>query len=348
MSAARIQALALHVILWLATVGAWAEEPPEGLQFETIRFVTDYSALQLDLKTIDGASGFGADYEFALGVPLGDEGFWGGKQTRWLIEAESKGFLASDGDENPIDSTVTSLKFSGHHFVANRAQFDDGVTVRQRAMQKFWRQRLAPILEKSPDELSPKEIELLQEFNLNSSARRFVVWDAHLNYEAAQRDGISDLAAGIGMAFDLSTLSPGLTNILDYPFSWLRSTPARNLASPRIYLGYDRVTGLDDTERLMLTGNTDDSIDRATAQLAWQTGVFSTALMRFRYQAYWELGAPAAVKSAGTDSVDLFEMTLSYPLPGGTSLIAKYVDGALPPTLQGDEVYSLGWSIQFE
>jgi hypothetical protein len=317
----------------------WADDE-ESKKKNIVDYVGKHSQLRIDAKTLENT--IGLDYQFNISI----SNIFNLKQDfkdaiNWGVELESKGYLAGDRSKNELDSTVTAIKIVGYSFKVSDAPSDTSPG------------RCKELLAKNPDAIkeNPQEYKEIQECIMGVNKRvRFFSWDGHAKYEATQDFDSHDTAAGLGISFDFDSLISGFANILDYPFSWLRDDPKKmfRAESPRVYVGYDYVTGLKDTDREQMTGNKDTAMNRVTAQVAWRTLVLDKLIIRLLYQVYWEPNAPAEIKAADRDFNKLLEVSYSYPTGDKSTFIVKYSRGELPPNFNKASEMGIGWSVAFQ
>lgn len=303
-----------------------------------------YSHLDVDVLGLQpNAGGLGLGYQYLFSRQLGEEndGLFDGPENRnWAlnIELEANGRWLLDPAENETRNNTATLRFGGHHFTNDVKP----LSARQVALIK-------DLLNKTPDQLTPQEFKILEQFNTSVAHRtRFWAWDGHLGYEATQ--GFTDYTAnvGLGLAFDLASIHPSLATIFDYPFSLFRSSSQKyRKDAPRLYLGYDFVAGLNNTERSDATGAKDSDLNRLAAQVAWSTLLVGDTVLKLQYQAWYELSAPQAVRKADRDFNDFIDVSLRYPVNDDVDLVVQFVDGRLPPNFRRDSVASLGFTVKF-
>jgi hypothetical protein len=178
---------------------------------------------------------------------------------------------------------------------------------------------------------------------------RFLTVDAHVTSEVDQGFDNHQWAVGAGLTSDLAIVTGTnlLAEWLDAPFTLLRPSGSGWVVQlPRFYVGYDYVSASDIPARQTLTS--EDSFSRLTGEVAWMTAILNTIRLRVSWRVYYEIDAPSGIKRAGKDFTSLVSVSAELPigLTGG-SLILKYVDGELPPTLESGSDVSIGFRVEF-
>ena len=347
-------ALVFLAFLVFGAPSAFAEDPParavvvEAASAEPeVRAplrarILDYSQLAVGaVAPTDGDVGFDYRYRFSRNVGEEHDGIFDSRGRNWALNAavDLSGIVAATPSENALTSHLYQIQLGGHHYSNDHAQ---PLNAREQA-------RIKDILNKDPNRLSRAEFRTLRRFHESvQNYSRFWAWDAHGKAEASQDFASYDLALGAGLAFDLASLHPELAAVFDSPFALLRSTQEGTRPdAPRIYLGYDFVTALDQTAREATTGARDDNGHRFTAQVAWSTRILTKAVIKARYVGHYEVGAPKAVETSGRDINHFGEAQLLYPLREEVDLVIEVKSGRLPPDYGLATVGGAGFTLRF-
>ena len=144
----------------------------------------------------------------------------------------------------------------------------------------------------------------------------------------------------------------GWFNVFDYPFAAIRSLinqeefQPSGRTFPSIVAGIDLVDPSMNDGRLAIDPNKD-----AYPRLRVEVG-FKTPVMRFgsdslyvsaAYRHYQELGASSLIKTENLDHSDYFVARLDLPYKFNIS----YSTGKLPLDRKNDQVYAVGWTLNF-
>jgi hypothetical protein len=139
-----------------------------------------------------------------------------------------------------------------------------------------------------------------------------------------------------------------IATVFDWPFSWLRSPEQRFRAdAPRVYVGYDWVAALDQTDREAVTGNDGTNTHRFNVQVAWSTAILGKVILKVLYVGNYEVSAPSSVSRANRDINHYVDASIRYPITNNLDVIAKYQDGRLPPDFGKGNTASVGFTLQF-
>ncbi len=309
-------------------------------------FLPDVDGLTFDLeaKTVDTDSSLGFDFDLAFERRIGaDEGIAG---TRLSFALESRGYVATN-KVSSHNSVVTKARVWGHIFQVQGREYSPAQVARVREILAD------PALDPLDDAGIVPE---LKEFFANQRGR-YLSFDLHAGNEAEQDFSGSQLTIGFGAAFDVETIlgarrdgseETALGRLLDMPFALFRDRNAsvhHKSSAPRFYVGYDFIPASDVETRGALT--TDDTFHRLQAEVAWGTLVFERLEVKIAGRVYYEPDAPPAIRAADMSFATFAEMTVAFPVDraASTKLFVKYTTGRVAPTLAGESVASLGFSI---
>lgn len=302
--------------------------------------------VDIDLKTIENGD-IGLDYELEYTYPIVEspEGMAGSDVDFKIL---SKGYIANE-KENNQNSLVSEVRIAGHlsQFGFKRDRYGSFLNRRARVIEILDKlETIDAFKEKQKGDALYQELKDL----LNPETFRFLTLDLHGKYETDQTFDDHQYAIGAGITTDLAVFTGNklIADILDFPFSLLRSRKNNHIAQiPRIYFGYDYVTESDIEARKELTA--DDSFSRLALQLAWMTSIFGNIQIRMTWRGYYEIDAPQEIEDADKELTSFIEVYAGLPIKENESsmIFVKYTNGELPPTIEDSSNFSIGWSVGF-
>lgn len=304
-------------------------------------------SIGIDTKSLTSGD-VGLDFEALYELPLiGQREGIAGSDLKFSVS--SKGYVALTGeDSDSVNSIISEARLSGALF---------GVDRRGPLLSYAKRNADTKVLLDEINRLggfggppSPRREQVEKQLErLMRPPARFVTVDAHLTSEVDQGFDNDQWAVGAGLTTDLAVVTGTdvLARWLDAPFALLRPRGSGWVVQlPRFYVGYDYVSASEIPARQALTS--EDAFSRLTAEVAWMTAILNGIRLRVSWRMYYEIDAPTGIKRAGKDFTSLVSVSAELPigLTGG-SLILKYVEGELPPTLEGGSDVSVGFRIEF-
>lgn len=183
-------------------------------------------------------------------------------------------------------------------------------------------------------------------------------WDlaGHATLEADQQFHDKQWAYGGKLSFAFrdwrAQSRAGWFNVFDYPFAAIRwlvdkeDFQPSGRVFPSVVLGLDLVDGSDNDTRIAVDPDT-DAFPRGRAELAFKTRAlrwqerplyFSAA-----YRYFQEFSASRAIKAADLNRSEYFVMRMDLPYRFNLS----YATGKLPLDADSDNVYAIGWALNF-
>jgi hypothetical protein len=267
---------------------------------------------------------------------------------------EAQGDVAVEAKKNPNNLLETSGEL---HLFQGLGGIDPSYRDSQEAAAEFQRELMKNIQDPDFQNQRGKAYEATARKMTAHIAPQFF-WDlqAHGTLEADQQFHDKQWAYGgkLSLAFRdwKSDSRVGWFNVLDYPFAAIRwlvdkeEFQPSGRVFPSLVLGMDLVDPSDNDSRLAVDPDT-DAFARGRVELAFKTRVFRWQQRplyfsaAFRY--FQEFGASAAIKGAGLDRSDYFVARLDLPYRFNIS----YSNGKLPLDADNDQVYAIGWALNF-
>jgi hypothetical protein len=318
--------------------------------------------LQLRLKAFDanGSSGAGLGLEYAYeralqAVPLSTNPM---TRSDLTLNFHSRGNIAFNQEENPDDFLDTGLAF--HFFyrtggVDPTLYKDEAFAANREALIK------AAQVRGTPEEVNAHPAWRDWHARVRKALTTQYVLDtaANLSLESNQDFSSKQYTYGLqagGVIRAWNEDSPWARfNLLDWPFAALRIltgaqdrgkfTPSGQ-ALPAVLAGVDMVDPFDNSVRLAVDPD-DDPYPRVRVEVVFKTQVarlFDKDLwFSAGYRYFQELGASSAIRAADLNLFQYFAASLEFV--NGVSL--TYSTGKLPLDRESDQVFAIGYNIQF-
>ena len=288
--------------------------------------------VNIDLKFIDPAKGsVGLDYAFSLERTLGR--VKNDPDKKIDLNLKSNGFFTVTGDNKALNSIVSDLSVKGVGLPLGKAG----------KLEKMDPAMLDILLDSTnPDSI----IELARQRAAIVNSPFWMYVDVHGRHETTQDFKNYDIALGGSLAFSTSYL----TALLDFPFGLLRTSANNNPRQLDVSVGYDYVTGLQNTANAGLRGGV-NTANRLNFKAEWETGIFKNERVSFLFDSYYELGAPQGIIDSGKDFNYFFQAKVEHLLfkkdDTSTTIAIKYTQGELPPNFEEGFVIGGGFSVDF-
>jgi hypothetical protein len=291
----------------------------------------DNELVNIDMKFIDPAKGsVGIDYAFNLSKTLkriGDD-----PDKKIDLNLKSNGFFTVTGDNRALNSIVSDLSVKGVGLPLGKAG----------KLEKIDLEKLLSSDSYNIDSL----ISLARQRAAIVNSPFWMYFDIHGRHETTQDFRNYDIALGGSLAFSTSYL----TALLDFPFGLLRTSENNNPRQLDFSVGYDYVTGLQNTTNAELRqGN--NTANRLNFKAEWETGIFKNERVSFLFDSYYELGAPQEIIDSGKDFNYFFQAKFEHLLfkkdDTVTTIAIKYTQGELPPNFDQGYVIGGGFSVDF-
>lgn len=260
---------------------------------------------------------------------------------------DAKGDVATEASKNPnnfLESGVSLHLFQG---IGGIDPNYNPTKEAQLALQKV-------ILTATTDKTAYAEA--VKEFSAHMTPQFFWDLQGHVTLEADQQFINKQWAYGGKLALvyrDWKVRSDvGWFNLLDYPFAavrWLvnhEDFQPSGRTFPSALIGLDLVDPASDGTRLAIDPET-KAYPRTRVELAFKTSVLKWQDQQLYFSAayryFQELGASASIKAANLDYSHYFVAKLDLPYKFNIS----YSAGKLPMDQKNDQVYALGWALNF-
>lgn len=292
----------------------------------------DSDDLTVDMKFIDPEKGyFGIDYRFGLTKKIGTLGSDSVKNIEF--ELSSIGFVTVKGDDNQHNSLINEFRFKGFPlFRVKPKEAESG-----NSYEDFM-----------DDELSDSElIDASRNMARRVSSPLWLFANVHGKHETSQDFKKYDFAFGS----QVSISSSYLTSILDFPFGIIRSEANNNPRQLDLSIGYDYVTGIENTDLAPLKEG-ENHMNRLNLKAEWETGIFSGKdRIVFLIDSYYDLNATEIQKAEKKEWNHFYmiklERLINETNTTRTKIAVKYTQGALPPNYNEGYVLGGGFSIEF-
>jgi hypothetical protein len=297
----------------------------------------------------DTALGFEFDYAKALTSYVPNPG--SAHPIGLSLNVMAKGDVALDEDKNPnnwMEAGGGLHLFQGIGGVMPR---EDVANPTEQAKRLAYKIRAAAVAgQKVPDDV-------VQAFREVTVPQFFYDVQAHGKIETDQGFDNKQYAYGGQLGFVFRDWREdsgwGRFNLLDYPFALIRQGFAQEKGFhpsgrtfPSFVIGLDQVDPSENKARLAVDPD-DDSYARLRVEIAFKTAVY-------KYQDQWlyvsaafrhfqELGASRAIRDAKLDHTSYFAVVLDLPYHFNVS----YAAGRLPLDRKDDDVFALGWTLNF-
>lgn len=267
---------------------------------------------------------------------------------------EAQGDVAVEAGKNPNNLLETSLEL---HLFQGIGGIDPHYAQPQEAAAEFQHQLMENIQDKEFASGRGKAYNAMARRLTEHMAPQFF-WDlqGHATLEADQQFHDRQWAYGGKLSFAFrdwrAQSTAGWFNLLDYPFAAIRWLVEKEefqpsgRVFPSVVLGLDLVDVSDNDTRIAVDPDT-DAVPRGRVELAFKTRAlrwqerplyFSAA-----YRYFQEFSASSAIKSADLNRSEYFVMRMDLPYRFNLS----YATGKLPLDADNDQVYALGWALNF-
>ncbi len=320
-------------------------------------FINDWNLRPKFFHAPDGASddavlGLEYHYQKSIANRVFDESWKNPMGISLAFEAQ--GDVAVEAKKNPNNLLETSAQL---HLFQGIGGIDPTYSNSDAARAEFQRELMQNIQD--------KEFASGRGHAYNAMARKLtehmtpqLFWDlaGHATLEADQQFHDKQWAYGGKLSFAFrdwrAQSAAGWFNVFDYPFAAIRWIVEKEdfqpsgRVFPSVVLGLDLVDGSDNDTRTAIDPDT-DAFPRGRAELAFKTRAlrwqerplyFSAA-----YRYFQEFSASSAIKSADLDRSEYFVMRMDLPYRFNLS----YATGKLPLDQDNDQVYAIGWALNF-
>jgi len=320
-------------------------------------FINDWNLRPKFFHAPDGASddavlGLEYHYQKSIANRVFDESWKNPMGISLAFEAQ--GDIAVEAKKNPNNLLETSAQL---HIFQGIGGIDPTYSNSDAARAEFQRELMQNIQD--------KEFASGRGQAYNAMARKLtehmtpqLFWDlaGHATLEADQQFHDKQWAYGGKLSFALrdwrARSTAGWFNVFDYPFAAIRWIVEKEdfqpsgRVFPSVVLGLDLVDGSDNDTRIAIDPDT-DAFPRGRAELAFKTRAlrwqerplyFSAA-----YRYFQEFSASSAIKAADLDRSEYFVMRMDLPYRFNLS----YATGKLPLDQDNDQVYAIGWALNF-
>ncbi len=278
------------------------------------------------------------------------------KDLMVMFDLDINGLIAAEEGENPEDFQSGKLSLFAFQTLGGDISEDYEPDETTHKNFNIYTLKLAEFTD--PDELliSPEREAFFQLVRDNLTPQFY--WDLAVNagYEADQRFKTSQFAVGVSAQFELKAWSRhsawSALNLLDYPFAFARllfgydkDWSPRGASWPTIRFGFDRVTPTDGDPRENF-GETDD-FWRTNTEISFSTplasigGELYTLNMNWRF--HRELDARRSIRNANLHQYSYFTLAVR----SSAGLVLSYAKGRLPFDRKDDEVYGVGYQLNF-
>ena len=267
---------------------------------------------------------------------------------------EAQGDVAEEAKKNPNNLLETSAQL---HIFQGIGGIDPTYSDSDAAKAEFQRELMQNMQDKEFAAGRGKAYsEMARKLTAHIAPQLF--WDlaGHATLEADQQFHDKQWAYGGKLSFAFrdwrAQSTAGWFNVFDYPFAAIRWIVEKEefqpsgRVFPSVVLGLDLVDGSDNDTRTAIDPDT-DAFPRGRAELAFKTRAlrwqerplyFSAA-----YRYFQEFSASSAIKSADLDRSEYFVMRMDLPYRFNLS----YATGKLPLDQDNDQVYAIGWALNF-
>lgn len=297
----------------------------------------------------DTALGFEFDYVKALTSYVPNPG--SAHPIGMSLNVMAKGDVAMDEDDNPnnwIEAGGGLHMFQGLGGIMPQ---EDVADPKEQAKRLAYKIRAAAVAgQKVPDDV-------VKAFREVTVPQFFYDVQLHGKFETDQGFDNKQFAFGGQAGFVFRDWREdsgyGRFNLFDYPFAFIRKAIGQadgfvpsGRTFPSVVLGLDQVDPSENDMRLAIDPD-DDPYARLRLEIAFKTPVY-------KYQDKWlyisaafrhfqELGASRAIREARLDHASYFAVLLDLPYHFNVS----YAAGRLPLDRKNDDVFALGWTLNF-
>lgn len=333
------------------------------------------SFLQIDLKAIDPKKGqYGLDYNLALKRSM--YSYTGKSRTLSIEEKDktittvevksvksiniglsSKGFVTLEKDANPNNSIINEFKLEGIPLfeLGRKYQF-----VKSRELIDLYQRGDTSLVDGTEGDFQTVADKILPQI----TSPFYLSANLHIKHETTQDFKNYDFALGASLGISSSYLSTAL----DIPFQLLRTEGHNNPVPVFLFVGYDYVTGINNTTLADLQPDL-KHLNRLNLKGEWQTGIFTNRTrIGFLYDSYYNLNSISPTNSENKSYNRFFMVRLDHylsklsPIDNSSSegdliatksvktltkLSVKYTQGQLPPNFVTGYVVGAGFSLEF-
>ena len=266
------------------------------------------------------------------------------------LNAHAKGDVAIDGDNNPNNLIEAG---GGIHLFQGLGGVTPWYTPNAVADAILLAEEMRAAAHgggKVPDSVAKEFTEVMR-------PQFFYDVQAHGNIETDQQFDNRQLVYGgqVGFVFREWREKSGIAkfNVFDYPFALLRQALRQDdgfhpsgRTFPSVVIGLDQVDPSENGARLAVDPS-NDSYGRVRLEIAFKTPVFKWhndwLYVSAAYRHFQELGASRAIRDAKLDHSRYFVAMLDLPFHFNIS----YSTGKLPLDRETDQVYAVGWNLNF-
>ena len=320
-------------------------------------FINDWNLRPKFFHAPDGASDdavLGLEYHFQKSIAnrVFDESWKNPMGISLAFEAQ--GDVAVEAKKNPNNLLETSAQL---HIFQGIGGIDPTYSNSDAAKSEFQRELMQNIQDKEFASGRGQAYNAMARKLTEHMAPQFF-WDlaGHATLEADQQFHEKQWAYGGKLSFAFrdwrAQSTAGWFNVFDYPFATIRWLVEKEdfqpsgRVFPSVVLGLDLVDASDNDTRIAIDPDT-DAFPRGRAELAFKTRAlrwqdrplyFSAA-----YRYFQEFSASSAIKSANLNRSEYFVMRMDLPYRFNLS----YATGKLPLDQDNDQVYAIGWTLNF-
>jgi hypothetical protein len=300
-----------------------------------------------DTGSSDGVLGFEYNFQKSLANREFDVG--SNKPVGVSLTLQASGNVAVDAKKNPNNLLETG---AGLHFFQGIGGINPSFVNSHEAAAALQRGLIEGVKDKDfANEQGPAYEQFAKEVTSHFAPQLFYDIQGHATLESDQQFNKKQMAYGgkFSVAFRdwRETSSVAWFNILDYPFAAVRWLLNKEDFQPSGRTFPSAVLGIDLVKPSASVDPREKSFPRFRAELAFKTRVFQWQKQRLYFSAayrhFQEFGASAAVKAGGLDHSDYFVAKLDLPYHFNVS----YSIGKLPLDRKNDQVYALGWALNF-
>ena len=320
-------------------------------------FINDWNLRPKFFHAPDGASDdavLGLEYHFQKSIAnrVFDESWKNPMGISLAFEAQ--GDVAVEAKKNPNNLLETSAQL---HLFQGIGGIDPTYSNSDAARAEFQRELMQNIQDKEFASGRGQAYNAMARKLTEHMAPQFF-WDlaGHATLEADQQFHEKQWAYGGKLSFAFrdwrAQSTAGWFNVFDYPFATIRWLVEKEdfqpsgRVFPSVVLGLDLVDASDNDTRIAIDPDT-DAFPRGRAELAFKTRAlrwqdrplyFSAA-----YRYFQEFSASRAIKAANLNRSAYFVMRMDLPYRFNLS----YATGKLPLDQDNDQVYAIGWALNF-
>lgn len=320
-------------------------------------FINDWNLRPKFFHAPDGPSedavlGFEYHYKKSIANRVFDETWKNPMGVSLAFEAQGDVAVAAEKNPNNLLETSAELHlFQGLGGIDPQFKNSDeaGAELQRELMRNIQNEDFRNQRGKAYEEMARK---------MTAHIRPQLFWDlqGHGTLEADQQFHDKQWACGGKLSFafrDWKTKSRvGWFNVLDYPFAAIRwlvdkeEFQPSGRTFPSVVLGLDLIDPSDNDSRLAIDPDS-DAFPRGRIELAFKTRVlrwqFKPLYFSAAFRHFQEFGASGAIKAADLDRSDYFVARLDLPYRFNIS----FANGKLPLDGDNDQVYGIGWALNF-